>query len=167
MYNYNMKNNPYTRIQLVFLLILRFVIGWHILYEGISKLIQPNWTSLPFLKSSTWILSDIFDWIVSNSYLLSVVDFLNVWGLIAIGLGVIFGCFYIPATISGALLLFVYYLNAPPLTGLESPIPVDGSNLIINKTLIESIALLILAVFPTNKTFGLDYYISLLKKTRK
>ncbi|RIJ46980.1 DoxX family membrane protein [Maribellus luteus] len=153
-----MRQN-YSNLQLTTLVVLRFLVGWHILYEGIAKLLNPQWTSAGFLKESTWILSGFADWVMSNSGILATVDFLNTWGLIAIGLGLILGIFSRVAAISGAVLVFVYYLNAPPLTGLEYSLPTDGNNLIVNKTLIEAGALCVLALFPTSKIFGLDAWL--------
>jgi thiosulfate dehydrogenase [quinone] large subunit len=146
----------YTTLQSAILITLRFLIGWHILYEGFAKLINPNWSSLGFLKESQWILSGFAKWITSNPIVLNMVDFLNTWGLIAIGLGVILGLFFRVAAISGALLLLIYYLNCPPLVGIEYTLPTDGNNLIVDKTLIEAVALLVLALFPTSKIFGID-----------
>ena len=146
----------YTTLQSAVLIVLRFLIGWHVLYEGFAKLINPQWSSLGFLKESQWILSGFADWIISNPGVLSVVDFLNTWGLIAIGLGLILGLFFRAAAIAGALLLLVYYLNCPPLTGIEYSLPTDGNNLVVDKTLIEAVALLVLALFPTGKLFGID-----------
>lgn len=143
---------------MIFLLILRFAIGWHILYEGISKVINPQWTSANFLRESQGILSGFSEWVVSNADVLAVVDFLNIWGLILIGLGIIFGFFFKPAAIAGAILVFIYYLAVPPMIGYEYSLPTDGTNLIINRTLIEAIALWGLALFPTNKSYGLDYF---------
>ena len=80
--------------------------------------------------------------------------------MIAIGVGLILGLFTRAAAISGAILLFVYYLNNPPLIGLEYSVPTEGSYLIVNKTLIEGCALLALAVFPTGLMAGLDIYVS-------
>jgi thiosulfate dehydrogenase [quinone] large subunit len=45
------------------------------------------------------------------------------------------------------------------MIGLSYIVPVEGSNLIVNKTLIEAVALLLLTVFPTNRTYGLDYFL--------
>jgi len=90
----------YTTLQSTVLITLRFLIGWHILYEGFAKLINPNWSSLSFLKESQWILSGFAKWITSNPTVLNMVDFLNTWGLIAIGLGVILGLFFRVAAIS-------------------------------------------------------------------
>lgn len=151
--------NNYTKSQLIFLLMLRFAIGWHVLFEGISKVLNPQWTSANFLQESQGILSGLSDWILSNASLLAVIDFLNIWGLVAIGLGLIFGIFFKPAAIIGSILIFIYYLSVPPLVGYEYTLPSDGSNLVINRTLIEAIALFGLAVFPTNKIFGLDFFL--------
>lgn len=153
------SENNYTKSQLIFLLILRFVIGWHVLYEGISKVLNPQWTSANFLQESQGILSGLSNWMLSSSNLLAIVDFLNIWGLILIGLGLIFGFLFKPAAIAGAILVFIYYLSVPPLVGYEYTMPSDGSNLVINRTLIEAIALFGLALFPTSKIFGLDFFI--------
>lgn len=149
----------YSRLQMAALLSLRFVTGWHILYEGIVKFLTPNWTSVNFLSESQWILSGFADWITSNSNILSAVDFLNTWGLMAIGLGLIVGVFAREAAVVGAILVFIYYLNTPPLIGIEYSIPTDGNSLIVNKTLIEAIALSVLALFPTSKSFGIDFFL--------
>ncbi len=148
----------YSKFQVTTLVVLRLLIGWHILYEGIAKLLNPQWSSLGFLRQSYGIMSGFAEWITSNPAVLDVVDFLNTWGLIAIGLGLILGLFSRFAAIAGAVLLFIYYLNNPPLIGVEYAIPTDGNNLIVNKTLIESIALLVVALFSTSHIFGLDAF---------
>jgi thiosulfate dehydrogenase (quinone) large subunit len=155
-----MKEHTYTKAQLASLLILRFVVGWHILYEGVAKAFNPQWTSLGFLQESQWILSGFSEWIISSPNVLAVVDFLNVWGLIAIGLGIITGLFFKVAAIAGALLILMYYLNNAPIIGIEYAMPSEGHNLIINRTLMEAVALTVLALFSTSKIFGLDALIS-------
>lgn len=156
-----MKDNKvYTPMQVYVLVALRLLIGWHILYEGFSKLLIPNWSSMSFLNESKWIMSGFSHWIVSNPGILKAVDFLNTWGLIAIGLGLILGLFTRIAAISGAILLFVYYFNNPPLIGLEYTLPTEGSYLVVSKTLIEAVALIALAVFPSGLFAGLDMIIS-------
>jgi thiosulfate dehydrogenase (quinone) large subunit len=150
----------FTKSQLASLLVLRFLAGWHILYEGTAKALNPQWSSLSYLQESQGILSGFSEWIISNPGVLAVVDFLNVYGLIAIGLGLITGLFFKVAAIAGAILIFVYYLNSPPLIGIEYVLPSEGHNLIINRTLIEAVALVVLALFSTSKIFGLDALIS-------
>ena len=145
------------------LLILRFMIGWHLLYEGFSKLLIPNWSSFGFLQESKWILAGLAKYILAHENVLRLVDFLNTWGLIAIGLGLILGLFTRVAAISGAILLFLYYSNNPPFIGLEYTVPSEGSYLVISKTLIEAVALILLAIFPTGTIFGLDIFINRIK----
>lgn len=160
-------NKTYTPVQLTALVALRFLIGWHILYEGLSKLLSPNWTSAGFLKDSQWIMSGFADWILSNLSILNVVDFLNTWGLIAIGTGLILGLFTRTAAFSGAILLLIYYLNNAPIIGIEYAIPSEGNNLIVNKTLIEVAAMFVLSVFPTGSMIGLDVLIAQFKSKNK
>mgnify|MGYP001817169653 CR=1 FL=1 len=142
------------------LLTLRFLMGWHLLYEGIFKLINPEWSSVAFLAQSQWVLSGIADWIVSNQGVLNVVDLLNTWGLIAIGLGLILGLFTRTAALAGTCLLVLYYLFNPPFIGLNMSVPLEGNYLIVNKNLIEAIAMLLIAVSPSARLFGLDYLIA-------
>ena len=154
----NVKND-YSTVQVATLTILRILIGWHLLFEGFSKLLIPNWSSFGFLQESKWILEGFAQWILAHENVLNVVDFVNTWGLIAIGLGLILGLFTKIAAVSGALLLFIYYLNNPPLIGLEYSVPSEGSYLIVSKTLIEAFALVVLTVFPTGTVFGLDMFL--------
>ena len=158
------ENKTLTKVQTLTLILLRLLIGWQILYEGISKLLNPVWSSFGYLSESKWILSGFAGWVISHKAVLQMVDFLNVWGLIAIGMGLILGLFSRYAAISGAILLFIYYLSNPPLIGLEYSMPSEGSYLIINKTLIESAALVVLAVFSSHLEFGLDSFMAYFKR---
>lgn len=146
--------------QQTLLITIRFLIGWHFLYEGLHKLIHPEWSAIGFLAESKWIFSGIADRIISNPGLLNVVDALNTWGLIAIGLGLILGLFTRIASLAGTILLLLYYLFNPPFIGMGLG-PAEGNYLIVNKNLIEAAMLLLLAVSPQSIRYGLD---SLLKK---
>ena len=98
---------------------IRILIGWQFLYEGIVKLVSPYWSAGPYLLESTWWFSGIFKSLALNQDTLAVVDFLNIWGLIFIGVGLFFGLFTRIAAWSGALLLLLYYLARPPFTGID------------------------------------------------
>lgn len=150
------KQHNYTGTQGFFLVLLRVFIGWHFLYEGIAKLVNPNWSSVAYLLDSQGFLSGWFTSMAANPETLQVVDFLNIWGLILIGLGLILGLFTRIATIAGIALLALYYLSHPPLPLFNYSTPAEGSYLIINKTLIELVALAVLYVFPTGSLIGID-----------
>jgi len=155
----------YTQLQLSTLVVLRILIGWHFLYEGIVKVLNPYWTSAGFLVESKWIFSPIFQYIVSHPAILKMVDLANMWGLIAIGLGLIAGCFTRLASLSGMFLLLLYYVANPPFIGYKYTAPSEGSYLIINKNLIELFALGVLTLFPTGNIIGLDRLLFRIKET--
>lgn len=138
------------------LVALRFLIGWHLLYEGLFKLIHPEWSSVGFLAESKWILSGFADWIISSESVLNIVDALNTWGLIAIGLGLILGLFTRVAAFAGAFLLLLYYMMNPPFIGMGPAVAAEGNYLLVNKTLIEAVAMLLFAFFPEARCYGLD-----------
>ena len=48
------------RWQTAVLVFLRFLIGWHFLYEGLYKLIHPEWSSLAFLAQAQGFLSGFY-----------------------------------------------------------------------------------------------------------
>ncbi len=146
----------YTKQQLSALVFLRVLIGWHFLYEGLVKVTNPNWSALPFLRDSRGIFSPIFHTIADSNGLLQLVNFLNEWGLILIGICLIAGLFTKIVTVGGVILLTLYYLSHPPFVGLEYATPSEGSYLIVNKTLIELAALLVLRFFPSSDVYGLD-----------
>jgi thiosulfate dehydrogenase [quinone] large subunit len=146
----------YSNWQFTALLLLRVLIGWHFLYEGLVKVINPDWSSIGYLLDSKWILSGFFQSLASNPGVLNVVDFCNVWGLILVGLGLILGAFTRLSAIGGMVLLAFYYLSHPPFLNLEYVLPSEGSYLIVNKTLIELIALWVLFLFPTGRRIGID-----------
>lgn len=156
----------FTACQLTALILLRFLIGWHLLYEGFSKLLIPNWSSFGFLQESKWILAGFARFVMEHEGVLRIVDFLNTWGLIAIGLGLIFGLFTKLASYCGAILLLLYYANNPPFIGLEYSVPTEGNYLVVSKTLIESAALVVLALFPTSNIFGLDMFVERFKNQK-
>jgi len=146
----------YSGWQLTLLVLLRILVGWHFLYEGLFKLINPDWTSMGYLLDSQWILKDFFHALASNPSVLATVDFLNMWGLILIGLGLILGVFTRISCIAGMILLSCYYLSHPPFPGLEYTMPMEGNYLIIDKTLIEIITIWVLFIFPTGRIAGID-----------
>ena len=148
-----MADINYSRGQLYSLVILRIFIGWHFLYEGVIKLYNPSWTAKGYLMSSTGFLKGIFQGLASDS-IVGVVDALNIVILVGVGLTLILGLWTRWGALAGFLLLIMYYLSHPSFPGLPEG-PSEGSYWIINKNLIEAIALLVLFQFQTSQYFGL------------
>jgi uncharacterized membrane protein YphA (DoxX/SURF4 family) len=145
--------------------VLRIFIGWHFLYEGFAKLLSPNWTSAGYLANSSWILSGFFHWIVNNPPVLSWVDFINTWGLILIGFGLVVGIYTRVFAIGASLLLALYYIANPPFIGMGD-FSAEGSYLIVNKNLIELVMTLVLAVLPRELMWGFDRLIQFFQVRR-
>jgi thiosulfate dehydrogenase [quinone] large subunit len=146
----------YTKLQSFALVILRITIGWHFFYEGGVKILNPNWTAKSYLLDSGGFMKGFFESIAANQTLLSVSDYANAWGLTLIGLSLIIGLFTRFSSIAGIVLLLFYYLSHPAFPGIEYLFPSDGSYFIINKTLVELFALLVIFAFPTSHFFGLN-----------
>lgn len=159
-----MNKSSLSTSQITWLVLLRVAIGWHFLFEGLVKVVNPTWSPFGYLMDSKGFLAPFFQAIAENAKALSIAGFLNEWGLILIGLGLILGLFTKPAIWAGMVLLLLYYLSHPPLTGMIYALPSEGSYFIIDKLVIEFIALGVLAVFPTGKMIGLD---RLLLKNKK
>ena len=154
-----MSEPKYSTWQTWILVILRVAIGWHFLFEGISKLLNPDWSSLGYLMDSEGMFQGLFHSMAGNASLLNIMDFLNVWGLLLIGAGLIVGLFTRIAGIAGIVLLGFYYISHPPLIGASYSIPSEGTYLWINKNLIELFALWVILLFPTWKLIGLDRFL--------
>ncbi|MFZ1291631.1 MAG: DoxX family protein [Melioribacteraceae bacterium] len=144
----------YSITQTFVLLILRLVLGYHFLYEGIDKLFNETWTSAPFLLQANWIFTNYFHSLVNDQTLLRITDLLNIWGQILIGISLVIGLYSKVSAYFGALLLFLYYAAVPPFL---------NNQMLIDKNVIEFLCFLIVALFPTSQIIGVDF---LLKKTK-
>ncbi len=84
-------------------------------------------------------------------------DTLTILGLTLCGFCLIIGLFTRFSAIMAAIMLFMFYMAMPPLPGLpEAPGP--EHSLIVNKNLIEVIALIAIACLPTGYWFGVDQF---------
>ena len=144
--------------------IVRVAIGWHFLYEGLTKLFVGNWSAESFLNNTQSFLAGFYHWLAASPVRLAVVDFLNVWGLTLIGLALFIGIFARWASLFGALLLTLYYFAYPPF-GI-SLFGSGGSTFIINMLFIET-AILVFFFFYKEKGYGLDEALHLLRRKKQ
>lgn len=142
------------------LVALRIAIGWHFLYEGGVKILNPSWTSKSYLLDSGGFLKPFFEWIAQNPILLVFSDYANAWGLTLIGISLIVGLLTRYSTLAGIVLLSLYYLSHPAFPGIEYLFPSDGSYFLVNKTMVEIFALWVLYAFPTSKHIGIERFLN-------
>jgi uncharacterized membrane protein YphA (DoxX/SURF4 family) len=158
------ENHPVNLIRIV-LTVLRVLVGWHFLFEGLSKLASPGWSSASYLMESQWLLSGFFHWIISSPTALAVTDFINIWGLILIGLGLFIGLFSKLASISGILILLLYYIANPPFA--ESSMSGYGHFFIVNINLIEAGILLVFVFLKSDYLWSIDRQVGGIIQRRK
>jgi thiosulfate dehydrogenase [quinone] large subunit len=152
----NSDGRRITSLQTTLLVVLRFAIGWHFFYQGYGKLIAPYWSSAGYLNAS-W---GPFSMIADNPTLLAIADYTMIWSLMILGFMIMVGLFTRFALICGALLLGSIYMAVPPLDYTGFVISTEqGTELYVNKTLIELIAMVLLASFDSGRILGLDILI--------
>jgi thiosulfate dehydrogenase [quinone] large subunit len=159
-----MEKPSLTRTQQTALVLMRTLIGWHFLYEGLVKLVWPAWTragvplgrfsSAGYLRSSTGPLADVFRALADASWL-PWIDLLMTWGLVLVGLALMLGLFTQLACAGALALLALFYLSWLPTRGVAEP-GTEGNYLLVNKNLVEGAAVFVLLVFRTGRIAGLD-----------
>jgi thiosulfate dehydrogenase [quinone] large subunit len=135
------------------LIIMRLLIGWHFLYEGIIKMYNPQWTAKAYLASADGFMKGLFVSLSSES-IIGTIDLLNIAALLIVGISLILGFAEKIGAWIGVLLLLMYYLAHPAFPGLEQ-VNVEGNYWIVNKNLIEAAALYVLSTVPTGQYFGI------------
>ena len=141
----------------------RIFIGWHLFYEGLVKLTDPTWSAADYLLNSKWIFSSFFHWLASDPLLLGITNWSNIIILTVTGLFLMLGAFNRASAIVAALLLLLYYLAYPPFVGFDYGNATEGNYLLVNKTLIESIILVMLAFMPSKKLYGIGNLFNLIE----
>ena len=155
---------PLSTFQQWALVLLRTAIGWHFLYEGFYKFSLPAWTadgqpiaafsSGGFIRAATGPLGRLAR-ATAEAGLLPWIDRLIVFGLLAVGFSLILGLLTRAGCIGGLVLLAMFYLTAIPMAGTPMT-GAEGTYLVVNKTLIEALAVLALMSLDTGKIAGLD-----------
>jgi uncharacterized membrane protein YphA (DoxX/SURF4 family) len=139
------------------LVLLRFSIGWHFFYQGLGKLQAAHWTSESYLRSATGPAGELFHKMADYGMWLKFADQGTMWGLLVLGVLLMVGLFTRTATVLSMGLLLLFYAAQPPLPihGFSVRTP-DGTELYVNKVMIEMMALLVSLAFDTGRISGLD-----------
>jgi uncharacterized membrane protein YphA (DoxX/SURF4 family) len=132
---------------------LRCAVGWHLLYEGVSKLVEGNWTATEYLLNAQGPFAGFYHWLGASEGLMAVIDPLNMYGLILIGLGLFVGVAASYVAVAAIGLLTLYYFAYPPFGGTIMA-PTDGNLYIVNKIFIE-ICVLFTLILIKEKGYGL------------
>ncbi len=136
---------------------LRLAIGWHLLSEGIGKLHSLTWSSAGYLSGSVGPFAEVFRMMATeeNKWMLETADTCVMYGLLVAGASLLLGLFTRAGAIIGIGLLTLFYLSMPPWGWTPQP-GTESNYLIVNKNLVEGLALVVVLVFPTGRFIGLD-----------
>ena len=143
-----MQNIKYTKEYAVFL--LRLALGWLFFYAGITKVLNPDWTSAGYLEAAK-TFSGFYQWLASPD-IIPFIDFINEWGLTLLGVSLILGLWMRWSIPLGALLMLLYYL---PI--LDFPYP-NPHSFIVDEHIIYALALLALWTLRETRVWSLDAY---------
>ena len=156
-----------NRGQSIALIVLRTLIGWHFLYEAYFKIMSPAWTrggapltpwtSAGYLQGSSGPLAGIFHRLVNAGWTVWLDRGVKV-ALLVIGLSLILGLFTRVGLWLALAMLSLFYLLYVPTLGIPQPNN-EGTYLIVNKTLIEAAAVVVLLMFDTGRIAGLDFFL--------
>ena len=151
-----MEETNLRRTPMIAITVLRVFVGWHFLYEGLTKLTAPSWSAAGYLKQARGPFADLFRGLANQPNLLANADLITMWGLTLVGAFLILGLFTRLASLAGIGLVLLFYLCNPPFVGYFYSIPTEGSYLIVNKNLVEVCALVVILVTGSGRFAGLD-----------
>jgi len=137
-----------AQFQKVSLFLLRVSLGWMFFYAGITKILNPEWSAVGYLKGAKTFAG--FYQFLTQPGILPITNFVNKWGLTLLGISLIFGVFVRLSSILGAALMLLYYF---PI--LDFPYP-NAHSFIIDEHIIYALALILLAAWRAGRTYGLE-----------
>jgi thiosulfate dehydrogenase (quinone) large subunit len=155
-----MESMTFARGPMIAITVLRVLVGWHFLYEGLSKLTAPAFTAAGYLKQAKGPLAGAFHSLAASPDLLANANLITMWGLTLVGALLILGLFTRLASLAGIAFVLMFYLAAPPWIGYFYAIPTEGSYLIVNKNLVEVAALAVIFFTGSGRFAGLDRILS-------
>lgn len=151
-----MEDGMLPRTPMIAITVLRVVVGWHFLYEGIAKLTSTSWSAAGYMRQARGPFAEMFKSLASQPNLLDNANLITMWGLTIVGLLLILGLFTRLASLAGIGFITLFYLANPPFIGYFYSLPTEGSYLIINKNLVELCALIVILLTRSGLFAGLD-----------
>ena len=130
------------------LFITRISMGWLMLYAGLVKIFDPEWSATGYLANAK-TFGGFYNWFVDPS-ILPITNILNEWSLTLLGVSLLLGAFVRCSGVLGALLMLLYYFPV-----LEFP-HIPPHSYIIDDHIIYALILLYFAYVGAGEYMGLD-----------
>lgn len=148
--------NMLMSTQRITLLFLRIALGWMYLYAGFTQVTNPKWTAQGYLQGAK-VFSGFYQWLASPA-ILPVLNVINEWGLVILGISLLLGVFVRASAPLGILLMILYYV---PI--LHFPY-VGAHSYLVDEHVMYIAGLSVLWAFGAGRVFGLDSFFSRRKK---
>jgi len=157
-----MENGKLSPGAMIAITVLRVMVGWHFLYEGIAKMSASSWSAAGYMKAARGPFAGLFKWIAGQPNLLDNANLITMYGLTIVGVLLILGLFTRLASLGGIGFILLFYLCNPPFVGYFYSLPTEGSYLVVNKNLVELCALVVILLTGSGRFAGLDRILHLL-----
>jgi thiosulfate dehydrogenase [quinone] large subunit len=118
------------------------------LYAGVTKIINPNWTAYGYLNGAK-TFTGFYQWLTSPQ-LLPFVNLVNEWSLTLLGVSLILGLGVRLSSLLGAILMLLYYF---PI--LDFPYP-NPHSYIVDEHIVYALVLLLFTTLSAGRVWGLD-----------
>jgi len=141
-----------TQFQKISMFLLRVSLGWLFFWAGITKVLDPVWSSAGYLKGAKTFV-DFYQRLATPD-LLPFTNFVTEWGLTLLGAALILGIFVRLSSVFGSILMFLFYL---PI--LQFPYP-NPHSFLVDEHIIYIFALLALASERAGRVWGLENWCS-------
>ncbi|MDP2638479.1 MAG: DoxX family membrane protein [Candidatus Levybacteria bacterium] len=136
----------------MYIFFLRIALGILFFYAGITKVLNPNWSSAGYLKGAA-TFPEFYNFLLQPE-VLPIINFTNEWGLTLLGASLLLGIGVRLSSKLGALLMLLYYI---PILKF----PYAGANsFLVDQHIIYIIALLLLGSAKAGRFWGLEKWCS-------
>lgn len=136
----------------IYIFLLRISLGILFFYAGITKVLNPSWSAVGYLKGAK-TFSEFYN-LLTDPSILPVVNFINEWGLTLLGVSLLLGVFVRLASWFGSLLMLLYYI---PILNF----PYAGTNsFLVDQHIIYILSLLLVGSLNAGRYWGLEKWCS-------
>ena len=136
-----------NNFQKISIFLLRISMGWFTFYAGITKVQNAAWSAAGYIQGAK-TFPGFYQWFLQPD-ILPIVNFLNAWGLLLIGVALLTGVFVRAASFFGIALMLLFYF---PI--LDFPYP-NPHTYLVDEHIIYALAFLVLMATRAGSFWGL------------
>ncbi len=140
-----------NKFEKISLFLVRFSLGWLFAYSGMTKILNPQWSSIKYLQGAK-MFTGLFAWMTQPN-ILPMINAINEWGQLLLGISLILGIAVRLSTTLGAILMAFYYMALP------FPYP-NPQSFIVDEHVIYALTMVYLGVVRGGRVYGLENWCS-------